>query len=189
MFSLTPFLTFARFGRDAKDISFYWGPTYRLKNNFYNSFDISYEHYNSSCLRAYYRGYGIRLDNFNNDNFAISAKYFRSFLRRPGVLLTPYIGFSPVFFKMKSSYGLNIKPEIGIRFNTGALTFRQIVSFSLNVSYGYDIPILNETAFMVGRQDISAKFALSFNLNEIEYYCKARKLKNKEVVPKTDGEE
>ncbi len=180
---LFPFLTYAQFGRWAKDISFYWGPTYRFDNNFYNSFDISYENYHSSCTHASFKGYGIRLDNFNNDNYSLSVKYFRSLVRRPDFLMSPYFSFSPVVFIMTKHVGLNMKPEIGVRFNTGAFTRRQPISLSLNISYGYDIPIIEEKEFLPGRHDLSAKIALSFNIYDIHYYLRQKKNKGTETQP------
>jgi hypothetical protein len=154
---LFPLLTFGQYARRAKVISFYWGPTYRLDNNFYNSFDISIENYFSSCTSASYKGYGVRLDNFNNDNYSLSVRLFKSYMRRPDQLMTPYLGISPVVFTMSEHIGLNIKPELGVRFNSGAFTRRQPISISINISYGYDIPIIEEKQFIPGRHDFIAK--------------------------------
>lgn len=172
---LFPLLTYGQYGRLAKDISLYWGPTYRLDNRFYNSFDISYEAYQSTCTHAAYKGFGLRIDNFNDNNYSLGVKFFRAIVRRPNLLLTPYFGFSPVVFVMSKHIGLNMKPELGVRFNSGALTRRQPVSVSLNLSYGYDIPIIEEKAFVPGRHDLSAKISLSFNIIDIRYFLKDKK--------------
>ena len=172
---LFPLLTFGQYARRAKVVSFYWGPTYRFENNFYNSFDISIENYFHACTRASYKGYGLRLDNFNNDNYSLSLRYFKAVMRRPDQLMTPYFGISPVVFTMSKHIGLNIKPELGIRFNSGAFTRRQPISLSINISYGYDIPIIEEKQFIPGRHDLSAKVALSFNFNDIRYFFKQKK--------------
>lgn len=99
----------------------------------------------------------------------------------PGTLLSPYVGLSPVVFKMENRNGINIKPEIGFRFNSGGFTRNQPASVSLNVSYGYDIPIVNESAFKIGRQDLTAKIAITLNFNDISCYYKEWKQKKKET--------
>ena len=170
-----PITTFASFGIWSSDITFYYGTTYRLNNHFYNTFDISYERYRSSCLNASYKGFGIRLDTYNPNDFALSANYFRSFLRRPNLLLIPYLGISPVVFRVENKYGMNLKPEIGFRLNTGGLSRRAPVSLSLNVSYGYDIPVVNESAYKFGRHDFSAKLGLSINLVDVRNYFNRKK--------------
>lgn len=105
----TPFLNYGQYGRWANNMSFYWGTTYRLKNSFYNSFDISYEKYSSSCTRASYKGIGIRLDNFNSNNYSVSIKYFHSLARRPDFFMIPYWSISPGVFSMMKHIGLNLK--------------------------------------------------------------------------------
>lgn len=179
---LFPLLTLGQYGRWAKDISLYWGATYRFDNNFYNSFDVSYENYRSSCTYASYKGLGLRLDNFNNDNYSISLKYFRAIVRRPDLFMTPYLGFSPVVFSMSKHIGLNIKPELGLRFNSGAFTRRQPVSVSINISYGYDIPIIEEKEFLPGRHDLCAKVAISFNVYDIRYFLKCKKVNDSDTL-------
>ncbi|MBA3663368.1 MAG: hypothetical protein H0W61_04065 [Bacteroidetes bacterium] len=188
LFILTPLLAFPKFGRNAEHVSFYWGKTYRLGNNYYNTFDISWEHYRSSCINAYYRGFGFRFDDFNNNNYSIGMKFFRSLLRRPSLLLIPYYGISPVIFKMGTQNGLNLKPEIGVRYNTSAYTRRQPLSLSINVSYGYDIPIVNEALFTINRHDFNARIGLSVNINDIRYYFNARKEKKRGTLP-AEGQE
>lgn len=159
----------AQYSRWANDVSLYWGATYRFDKKFYHSFDLAYEKYHSSCTRASFKAYALRLDNFNNSNYAISVKYSKSFVRRPELLATPYFGFSPVVFSMNKHIGLNMKPELGIRFNSGDFSRLQPIGISINVAYGYDIPIIEEKAFTPGRHDISAKVALTFNLHDIRY--------------------
>lgn len=179
-------MTYGQYGRWAKDISLYWGPTYRFDNNFYNSFDVSYENYHSSCTHASYKGFGLRLDNFNNDNYSLSIRYFRAIVRRPDLFMTPYFGFAPVVFTMSKHNGLNMKPELGVRFNSGAFTRRQPVSVSLNFSYGYDIPIIEEKEFLPGRHDLSAKIALTFNIYGIRYFLKRKKANDTDTLQTTE---
>ena len=96
-------------------------------------------------------------------------------MRRPDQLMTPYLGISPVVFTMSEHIGLNIKPELGVRFNSGAFTCRQPISLSINISYGYDIPIIEEKQYIPGRHDLSAKIALSFNFYDIRHFLKQNK--------------
>ena len=96
-------------------------------------------------------------------------------MRRPDKLLTPYLGISPVVFTMSRHIGINIKPELGVRFNTGAFTRKQPISLSINISYGYDIPVIEEKQFTPGRHDLSAKAALSFNIYDIRQFLKQKK--------------
>lgn len=150
-----------------KNISFYWGQTFRLGENNYHSFDISYERYYRYCIGSGFKGFGLRVDNFQSDNYSISIRYFRSLVRRPQLICIPYWSVSPVLFQFQKNTGFNIKPELGLRFNTDAFTRGFPISLCLNVSYGYDIPVINEKQFVAGRHDLSAKIALSFNLHKL----------------------
>jgi hypothetical protein len=96
-------------------------------------------------------------------------------VRRPSLLYTPYWSLSPVLFQFDNFTGFNLKPEIGLRFNTSAFTRLQPISLSLNISYGYDIPIANSTKFNAGRHDLTAKIALSIDLWEINRIIKKHK--------------
>ncbi|MCC6817406.1 MAG: hypothetical protein IT245_00745 [Bacteroidia bacterium] len=167
-----PSLGFGVYSVRAKHISLYWGQSYRLNQDFYSLFDVSFENFRSNCTSASFKGYGIRLDHFNKDNYALSVRYFKSLVHRPDLLMTPYWGISPVAFSMMESFGLNLKPELGLRFNSAPFSRHSTLSVSLNIAYGYDIPILSENQFLPNRHDFSAKLALSINIYNIQRYLK-----------------
>jgi hypothetical protein len=161
-----PFITCGQ--NSTSNLSFYWGTSYRINDNFYNSFDLTYEYYYHSCLRSFYNGLSIRYDNFGERNNSFSIRYFNSLVRRPHIIAIPFWAVSPVVFTMTKHIGLNVKPEIGIRFNSGIYSRLQPVSLSFLISYGYDIPIIEESSFIPGRHDFNAKIALTFNLSNLK---------------------
>lgn len=151
---------FAQFGTNQRQVSFYYGQTYRINDKFYNTFDISFEHLRTSCTHASFKGAGVRFDYFGKNSFAIGVRYFKAFVRRPDTF-APYFGISPIFFQFNSLMGMNLKPEIGIKFNP---FFYSAIDVVLNASYGYDIPVINETNFKAGRHDLSVRIGFSIDL-------------------------
>ncbi len=147
------------------NISLYWGKTYRFGDKTYNTFEIANEQFYHTCLMNRFYGYGIRLDDFKNNNFSLSVKYFHKLIGTTRLCCNPYWAVSPVVFRFNNNIGINLKPEIGIRFN-----FREYyltkgwLSLCINVSYAYDVPILNKNYFNVNRSDLSIKAALSINI-------------------------
>ena len=164
--------------RDFKLLSIYYGKNYRLNNNFYNSYDISFEHYISSCLSSSYKGFGVRVDDYGFNNSSLSVKYFRSINRRPSFWLIPYCGISPVIFKSGKFVGLNLKPEVGVKYLSPQFLRNQLFYLTLNISYGYDIPVINETKFGIKRHDFYGRVALSTNLSSFKYFDVDKKRNN-----------
>jgi len=160
----------AKFPRAANHYSFYYGYSYRFSPQLTRVVELTHEKFFSTCLHASFSGWGLRLDYFQNNQYALSAKYFKSLASRPHLLVSPYVAISPQVFFMGDVKGLNLKPEVGIRFNSAAFTRRQPLSLSINCAYGYEIPVLAEKAYLPRRHDISVKMALSINIKEVAYY-------------------
>jgi hypothetical protein len=160
--------------RKIKQLVFYYGQSFRLKDSHYNTYDLSYENLNPYRRRnrnSNFKGMGIRLDAFNNAGFSLGLRYFTSFIRMNNdIPIVPYIGFSPVFFNIHNQSGLNLKPETGLRFNIA-----KTLGFSMNISYSYDIPVISENFFLPGRHDITARLGLSTDLKSIKLYLKKRR--------------
>lgn len=79
---------------------------------------------------------------------------------------------------VENQSGLNLKPEIGLRFNPFEWS---PVDLSLNVLYGYHIPILSEDLYTAGRHDFSASIGIAFNVKSIRNIFKVRKAKETET--------
>ena len=115
-----------------------------------------------------YRMRIFTVDQFTKNNYSLSLKYFECPFERSPRIIIPYMGISMSMFEIEKKKGMNLKPEIGVKFNTSFLTSIQPVSLSLNVSYGYHIPISNSDKYIYGRNDITAMAALSIDLWDIK---------------------
>ena len=169
---LTPALCEAgAYGMRSDKLALYWGQSYRINDRFYHTFDISYGHYWSSCTSAGLKGFGLRFDYLQNNNYALGIRYFRSIRNYFSHELIPYWEISPQFFQCNNKPGLNLKPGIGLWFNP---FYGSAVGVSLKVSYGYDIPIAGAKQFTAGRHDFSACIALSIRLNGVRSWFRRR---------------
>jgi hypothetical protein len=172
---LVPLNGSAKFGRWAPQLSWYYGPGYRFRNILSHVVEFSFEYYQSTCLHARYWGSGLRFDHLRTGDYAISVKYFWSPVSKPRILLIPYLGISPSIMVIDKNVGFNLKPEVGLRFSTAGLTRRQPVSLSITISYGYDIPIVDEYSFDIIRHDISGKIGLVINIRDFANYFRSGK--------------
>lgn len=152
-----------------------WGPSYRIQDNFYHHFEIAHESYETGCTHTKIVGLGVRADLFNDDNYSIALKYYHTTRKLSEHTLLPYWGISPVYFNCNNVSGLNLKPEFGLRFIPIDWTF---IGFSLNVSYGYQIPIIAELDYSPGRHDISATVGFTIDINRIRrpFFVKGEKV-------------
>lgn len=170
VFSLLVFSMLAVNPRKSNHVSIYYGYSYRFNPHCTQVVEVTRENFFSCCTRANFSGWGVRLDYFQHNQYALSAKYFKSLAARPHLLVSPYVAISPQVFFMGDVKGFNLKPEVGIRFNSAAFTRRQPVSLSINCAYGYEVPVLAEKAYLPRRHDFSLKLALSINIKEVAYY-------------------
>lgn len=170
LFTIITFLSasahgmFGAYGISKKHIILSWGPSYRIDDNFYHHFELAYESFDKTCLRSRFKGYGLRMDWFNDDNFSLGIKMYKPITKLSGIDCATYWGISPEYFQFKNQSGLNLKPEVGFRIYPFSWS---PIDISLNVSYGYHIPIISEDKFLAGRHDFSASVGLAFDVYAI----------------------
>lgn len=155
---------YGAYGISKKQVILAWGPSYRIDDNFYHHFEVAYESFDKTCLRSKFRGYGLRLDWFNDDNFSCGIKTYRPITKLSDIDFVTYWGISPEYFRVENQSGLNLKPEIGFRIDPFSWS---PIDISLNISYGYHIPIISEDNYQPGRHDLSASIGLAFNVYAI----------------------
>lgn len=152
-----------------------WGPSYRISDNIYHHFEIAYESYETGCMHTKIVGVSARVDLLGASDYSVALKYYHTTRKLSEHVLLPYWGISPVYFNCDNVSGLNLKPEIGLRFIPIDWTF---IGFSLNVSYGYQIPVIAEHDYSPGRHDISATVGFTIDINRIRrpFFVKGEKV-------------
>lgn len=151
---------------NAHNYSFYFGKTFRFKGIGHNTFELYYEKYAGGGCKPNFLGFGFRFEDYGKGNSAGSLKIIPSALIDPSSLqnhiLIPYWAFSPIIFIVDGKRGFSIKPEVGIRLNTGSKMPRSPFSLSFLASYGYDLPLIRWNSFKMGRSDFCYRFGLSY---------------------------
>jgi len=157
------------YGHTSHLFAIYYGPVYRTtlnsKGMFYNSFNFGYEKYSFSCTSARVKGCSGSLDYLNNNDFQASVSFFKCIKYSRNQEVFPYLAISPTLFRSNKDYGCNLKPEIGIRF-FGYLTDN--INVLALTSYGYDIPIVNESMFNFGRHNFTIKLGLGIDISSFK---------------------
>ncbi len=149
------------YGYDYRFLSFQYGNSYRLQRQFYNSFYLTYEEYSFNCTSGRFKGVSSRIDYLNSQDYEISLSFIKSIKYSRNRVLFPYLGLSPTFFNNNGEYGANLKPEIGCRL---MIDLFEHVGLIAAASYGYNIPVLNESKFVSGRHDFSLKAGIGIDL-------------------------
>ncbi|MES2617016.1 MAG: hypothetical protein V4613_04005 [Bacteroidota bacterium] len=159
--AFTPLIGTASYSDHLKEISVYGGSSYRYGHTIYNSFDLMYENYNSTCTNTTYKGFGLRYDNYRNNGEAYSVKFFHGIGRFRFPM--PYLALSPVVYTNAHQSAFLLKPEVGIMFKFQPIRDSQW-GLNMYASYGYDIPLINSETFILQRSEICLKLGLSYNL-------------------------
>lgn len=154
------------YGQRYSQVSACWGVSYRLNNEYYNQFALERSFYRTTCTNRSFTGYGVNATFFGDGNYSFGVKYFRAGWPWRGHSLNTYWAIAPSWFSFEGASGFNMKPIVGFKFSP---LYGDAVSVDLDVFYGYDIPVIHEREFTVGRHDFSALLSLTFNIDRIAY--------------------
>lgn len=153
---------FAWYGSSVKGLTFNYGSNFRFDKMYRHNFSIEKWEKSSGCTYSFLGGYGANFEfsNTDNYNFGLKAYICPSDFRR-AILYT--IGITPSIYSINNHWGLNIAPEIGIPLHF--LNEGNKYGGSVNLYYGYEIPIINEKSYTLNRHRLT--LIIGFDLNRI----------------------
>ncbi|HTL82580.1 MAG TPA: hypothetical protein VL651_12795 [Bacteroidia bacterium] len=133
-----------------QEVAFSVGTSYRAGDAFYPTIDLSSQIYHYKTGYTEFNGIGIRADYLMKQNFEIGPRVFFEMCPNRSFLITPVLGLSPILYHYYKTFGMNFKPEVEfILAGTSA--------YSLHLSYGYDVPVIAQSKFGAGRNDITLR--------------------------------
>jgi len=146
---------YSQFLSKTNGLTIYYGSIYRFDETYRHMISIEKWELNTSCTSGNYRGGGLNIEFTNNLNYNFGMRYFVSPLRRPSGLIL-YLGLEPKAYSINNYWGINVAPEIGLHISSLYNTF----GFSVNIMYGYDIPIINKVDYTNNRHLLTLKIGL-----------------------------
>ncbi|HCS20836.1 MAG TPA: hypothetical protein DIW47_09805 [Bacteroidetes bacterium] len=171
--SIGPCFSYGGFHINA--VSFYYGDTYRFDAKHRHTFSLDLWKLGGGCIQSSYSGYGANLEWINRSEYTIGARYYKSFQRHPaadGVMV--YFGVAPSVLTRQNLVGFRLAPEVGLHFTT----LYEYVGISVNLLYGYDIPLSKEGRDPSGGNRITLKIGLDFNRPMIKKLFSKKEKKN-----------
>ena len=151
-----------RYGNWYPTISLFYGPSYRSDRTILHSFDLDAQRIAPLFNRRRWYAFRVRMDYVNGDNYAVGlgfqTRMFRTTSKWPIKRLL-IIGLVPSVFSIDKSYGVNIKPEFGVRFSMFGWSH---VGATVYFGYAFEIPVVGMDQYFAGRHDLTLKIALSF---------------------------
>lgn len=155
-------ISYAYFGSQINGISFYYGSNYRFDKTYHHVFSFEKWEKSNGCTYSFFGGYGANLEFTNSDNYNLGLKaYFCPTDFRRTLLYT--IGIAPSIYSINNQWGFNIAPEIGIPLHF--LNEGNKFGGSVNLFYGYDIPIINEKSYTLNRHRLTLIIGFDLNRN------------------------
>ncbi len=154
--------TYAYRAYKIEGILFSYGTTFRFDKMYHHAFSIEKWIKGGGCTYSYYKGYGANFELTNKNNFNLGLKYyFTPKITRSSIGYT--IGITPSIYSINNRWGVNFAPEIGIPLHF--LNEGNKFGGSINLFYGYDIPVINEKSYSLNRHRLTLIIGFDLNRN------------------------
>lgn len=145
--------------REKSRVVFSYGAAYRTGDQFYHTFRLMHE--NATHNYWFYkasRSVGVQFDWLYNGDYSAGIRYgcnVKSKIRhgdRHNVSSRTTVALMPELFVCNGYAGMNLKPDLGYTRSWDAV--------SVNLSYAYAIPLVNEEKYLPARHEIALRLGV-----------------------------